>query len=384
MESSVNEDNWFEIRNPQEVTTPALLLYPDRIRSNLQQLVQQAGDASRLRPHIKTHKLAPVVRLKLELGIHKFKTATLVETQMVAAAGGPDILLAYQPVGPNISLLVELAQRFPHTRLATLVDDLSIAQQLAEAAARANVALGVYVDLNVGMNRSGIAPDDQAFDLYQHLTRLPNLEVRGLHAYDGHIRAPEMESRRREWQVVADHVQAFRDRLIAAGYPVPTIVAGGSSTSGLWLEVPNTEVGAGTAALWDYGQLQTCPESPLVPAAVLLARVISRPQADLICLDLGHKAVAAEMPQPRVHWFGLEEARPVLQSEEHLVLQTPRAADFPPGSLLYGLPYHICPTTALYDEVWHVEQHRATGRWPVTARHRQLTQAAASGTPISQ
>jgi len=384
MEQSVNEGNWFEIHNPQDVTTPALLLYPDRIRSNLQQLVQQAGDVARLRPHIKTHKLAPIVRLKLELGIHKFKTATLVETQMVAAAGGSDVLLAYQPVGPNLPLLIDLLQRYPQTRVSTLIDDPACAEQLADLAAAAGVSVGVFLDLNVGMNRSGIAPNDRAFDLYQQLTRSAGLEVRGLHAYDGHIRAPEMESRRREWQVVADHVQAFRDRLIAAGYPVPSIVAGGSSTSGLWLEVPTTEVGAGTAALWDYGQLQTCPESPLLPAAVLLARVISRPQDDLICLDLGHKAVAAEMPQPRVHWFGLAEAQPVLQSEEHLVLRTPHAAQLPPGSLLYGLPYHICPTTALYDEVWHVEQHRATGRWPVTARHRQLTPTAASGTPISQ
>jgi D-serine deaminase-like pyridoxal phosphate-dependent protein len=376
MEPTVNAENWFEIHNPDTVTTPALLLYPDRIRTNLQQLIQQADDVSRLRPHVKTHKLAPIVRLKLELGIHKFKTATLAETQMVAAAGGPDILWAYQPVGPNVPLLIDLVRRFPQTRLSTLIDDPAIAAQLADLAAAAHVSIGVFLDLNVGMHRSGIAPDDRAFDLYQRLTRLPGLEVRGLHAYDGHIRAPQMDVRRHQWQVVAEQVQAFRARLLAANCPVPNIVAGGSSTSGLWLEIPSTEVGAGTAALWDYGQLQTCPESPLQPAAVLMARVISRPQDDLICVDLGHKAVAAEMPQPRVHWFGLEDAQPVLQSEEHLVLRTPRAAEFPPGSLLYGLPYHICPTTALYDEVWHIEQQQATGRWPVTARHRQLTPTA--------
>jgi len=132
-------------------------------------------------------------------------------------------------------------------------------------------------------------------------------------------------------------------------------------------------VGAGTPALWDFGQAEISPDLDYLNAAVLLSRVISRPAEDRICLDLGYKAVASEMPQPRVRWFGLEDAPVVMQSEEHLVLQTSQADAFPVGQVLYGIPRHICPTVALYSEVWCVREGRAVERWPVVARARRLT-----------
>lgn len=363
---------WYEVENIGGVATPALLLYPARIRANLQHMVARAGEVSRLRPHVKTHKLPQIVRMKRELGIDKFKTATLVETMMVAQEGGRDILWSYQPVGPNLALFADLVRRFPEVRFATLVDDQNNAEQLSAVAARAGITIEIYLDLNVGMNRSGVVVGPGAVELYRAVAVMPGLRAVGLHAYDGHVRAADLSERRRQWQVVVEQTLGLARQITTAGLPAPRIVAGGSSTSWLWLEVPEVEVGAGTMALWDFGQTQTCPESDMVHAAVLAARVISRPQPDLLCLDLGHKAVAAEMPQPRVHWFGLEDAQPVLQSEEHLVLRTERAAEYPVGQVCYGLPYHICPTTALYDEVWCIENSRAIGRWPVVARGRQL------------
>jgi D-serine deaminase-like pyridoxal phosphate-dependent protein len=133
------------------------------------------------------------------------------------------------------------------------------------------------------------------------------------------------------------------------------------------------EVSSGTSVLWDAGQPTFTPPLDIQNAAVLLARVISRPTGNRICLDLGHKAVASEMQPPRVTLFGLEEARAVMHSEEHLVLETERAGDFPPGTVLYGVPTHICPTVALQSEVWCVRNQRATEKWPVVARTRCLT-----------
>jgi D-serine deaminase-like pyridoxal phosphate-dependent protein len=364
--------DWFEVENVETIPSPALLLYPERIQANLRTMLRQAGDASRLRPHVKTHKLRPIVDMKLAEGITRFKTATLVETQMVAAAGGPDILWAYQPVGPQVESLIELSLRYQNTRFSTLIDDLSAAQRLSQAAVKRGQVLNVFVDLNVGMNRTGIAIGPQARQLYEQLLQMPGVMPVGVHAYDGHIRAADLVERRRQWTPVADSVENFREELTRILGTAPQVVAGGSSTSGLWLERSQVEVSAGTTTLWDYGQTKTCPESEIIHAAVLLARVISRPAEGLLCLDLGHKAVAAEMPQPRVQWFGLESAEVVSQSEEHLVLRTEQAADYPVGRVLYGLPYHICPTTALYDEVWPIRRGRAEDRWVVTARGRQL------------
>jgi D-serine deaminase-like pyridoxal phosphate-dependent protein len=109
------------------------------------------------------------------------------------------------------------------------------------------------------------------------------------------------------------------------------------------------------------------------PAAVLLTRVVSKPLPNRLCLDLGHKAVASEMPHPRAVFLNLPEATPVGHNEEHLIVETPHAARFSVGATIYALPWHVCPTVALHQEVWVVEEGVANLRWQVTARARRMT-----------
>jgi 3-hydroxy-D-aspartate aldolase len=110
-----------------------------------------------------------------------------------------------------------------------------------------------------------------------------------------------------------------------------------------------------------------------LPAVLVLTRVISKPAANLLCLDLGHKAVASENPHPRVELLGLPDTHAVGHSEEHLSLETNRAAEFPVGSCFYGIPWHICPTVALHNEAVVVRNGRAEGRWQVVGRARTIT-----------
>ena len=133
------------------------------------------------------------------------------------------------------------------------------------------------------------------------------------------------------------------------------------------------ECSPGTCVLWDAGYAANLPDLDFLPAAILLTRVISRPAPDRLCLDLGHKAVASEMPHPRVIFPALLEAKAVMHNEEHLVLETPRAAEFPVGSVLYGIPWHICPTVALHRHVHLAQDGVAVETWPVVARARQIT-----------
>ena len=115
------------------------------------------------------------------------------------------------------------------------------------------------------------------------------------------------------------------------------------------------------------------PDMDFLPAILLLTRVVSKPGANLLCLDLGHKAVASEVPPPRVQLLGLPNTRAVGHSEEHLVLETDRAAEFPVGSCFYGIPWHVCPTVALHNEAVVVRNGRADERWRVVGRARMLT-----------
>lgn len=105
----------------------------------------------------------------------------------------------------------------------------------------------------------------------------------------------------------------------------------------------------------------------------MVTRVISIPDADTICTDLGHKSIAAENPFPRVYFLNLPGAEPIGQSEEHLMLRVPDTSLFAVGDVLYGVPVHICPTVALYDVAKVVENGRITDTWRIIARGRKIT-----------
>ena len=364
---------WYAISNADAIASPAVLVYPDRIAHNLQRMVQMAGDVRRLRPHVKTHKLPQVIALKRAAGIHKFKVSTIAEAEMTASAGGEDVLLAYQPVGPAVQRLITLMQQFPGTRFSTLVDDPHNLAAISATAVAAGVVIPLYIDLNVGMNRTGIAPGDAALDLYRAMFNAPGVLPAGLHAYDGHLHSADRQQLEEEVTRTFAPVWAMRDQLRAQALPAPNIVASGTPTFALMAHHDGVEVGAGTTVLWDFGQAQTCPDFGFLNAAMLLTRVISKPAPGLLCLDLGHKAVASEMPHPRVRLMGLEDASAVTHSEEHLVLQTERAQEYTVGDVLYGIPRHICPTMALHSEVHAVHNGVADETWPVLARARRIT-----------
>jgi len=364
---------WYEISNAADIPSPALLVYPDRIEENLRRMVAAAGGGERLRPHVKTHKMPEVIRLCLAHGIRKFKAATIAEAEMTAAAGGADVLLAYPVVGPAAGRLAELVRRFPETRFRAVVDSDVGIDDLAAAATAAGVEIDLLLDLNVGMHRTGVAPGPEAIRLAERIAAAAGLSFGGLHAYDGHLHDPDHARLVEKVEAAFGPVWRLRDDLLAAGIPVPLVAAAGTPTTPILAARADVEVGAGTTVLWDAGQPTISPDLDYLNAAVLLGRVVSQPAPGRLCLDLGHKAVASEMPHPRVKIFGLEDATFPVHSEEHLVVETPRAAEFPVGSVVYAVPRHVCPTVALHEEVVVVRDGRGVDRWHVAARTRRIS-----------
>jgi D-serine deaminase-like pyridoxal phosphate-dependent protein len=218
-----------------------------------------------------------------------------------------------------------------------------------------------------------VPPGDKAVELYRLLGSLPAIKPGGLHAYDGHINEPDAAKRAADCEVAYAPAQDMRRQLNAAGLPVPRVVAGGTPTFPFHARRRDVECSPGTCVFWDGSCAANVSELPFVPAALVLTRVVSKPCPNRLCLDLGHKAVAAEMPQPRVQFLNLEHATPVAHNEEHLVIETPHSAEFSLGDCLYGLPRHICPTVALHAEAVVIQDGRSTTRWRVVARHRRLT-----------
>ena len=360
------------LSNTDELPSPALIVYPERVKANIRHMIAIAGNSDRLRPHVKTHKMAEVCALQKAQGIRKFKASTLAEVHMLASSQANDILLAYQPAGPDIHDYVRLAKENPNTTFSTIVDNLETINRLNSACNEHAIELGVFLDINSGMNRTGIAPDETAAKLYRRLHQSSNLIARGLHAYDGHIHESNFEKRERQTNEEFAKVETLVKRLNSSGLDVPTIVAGGSPTFPIHAKRTAVELSPGTPILWDFGYGDAFPDLAFQHAAMLFTRVISKPAPGLLCFDLGHKAVASEMEPPRIRLHGLEDATFVSHSEEHLVLKSDRASEISVGDSFLGVPKHICPTVALHNKAAIAEDGRITGFWEIAARSRIL------------
>ena len=363
------------IADTRDVLTPSLAVWPSLIESNIHRMLDQVGGrAEQLRPHVKTHKMAEVVAMQRKSGIERFKASTIAECEMLALAGAGDVLLAIQPVGPNMSRLARLTREFPGTRFSTIGDDEPTLAELSSVMSADGLAVDLLLDLDTGLHRTGVAPTDQAVDLYERLARSRGLRMVGLHVYDGHVRDADGAAREAHAKRDFEAVDALAAKLRGRGHAVETIVAGGTPTFPTHAKRRDVQSSPGTCLLWDYGYASKFSDLRFDFAALLLTRVISRPAADTLCLDLGYKAVSPDNPTKRVHFLDVEDAEVVVHNEEHLVVRTRSASRFKVGDLLRGVPMHVCPTCASHREVYVVDERgRVAGTWRVAARDRVIT-----------
>ncbi|UJH67578.1 D-TA family PLP-dependent enzyme [Allomuricauda sp. SCSIO 65647] len=365
---------WYEITSDEHFITPSLVVHPDRIQRNIETMIRMAGGHESLRPHVKTYKMAEVIEMQLRMGIDKFKCATIAEAELLASCGAKDVLLAMQPVGASIPRLFKLIDTFQNTTFSTLVDNIDTLGALERSAMKENVVLDVWLDINNGMNRTGILPDDSAIACYRALYGSGHLKAKGFHVYDGHIRNVHFEERKKRCNEAFEQVEVLKENIENLGMEVGNIVAGGSPTFPVHCLREGVQKSPGTVLLWDQGYSDILPESDFLCAAVLTTRIISKPASGLICLDLGHKSVAPEMPFPRVKFQNLDDAcQQIKHSEEHLVIACENPKKYKIGDLFYAIPYHICPTVAKYDEVYMAKNHKIAARWKVAARGNKIS-----------
>ncbi len=371
--SDTSVKKWYSTDDPGQIDTPALLVFPERVKHNIQTAINMVGDISRLRPHVKTNKSPGAVCMMIEAGITKFKCATIAEAEMLGMVWAKDVLLAYQPIGPKLLRFIQLMEHYPNTVYSCLTDNMATAKEQVTAFANTGLQVPVYIDINVGMNRTGIAPGPAVVELMKFLSQQSSIKSVGLHVYDGHIRNPEFAAKEKEINNGYRSVEQLLIDIEAAGLPKPKIVVGGSPAFSVYSKRANVECSPGTFVYWDKGYSDLCPEQDFLPAAVLMTRVISLPAAGLITTDLGHKSVAPENEiERRVFILDDDNLKAVSQSEEHLVLKNEGNKTYSPGDILYGLPFHVCPTVALYERVITIEDGKQTGEWLNVARDRKI------------
>ncbi|MEP6948052.1 MAG: D-TA family PLP-dependent enzyme [Ginsengibacter sp.] len=363
----------YHIKNIDSVDSPALIIYPQRVVENISTLKSMIDDVQRLRPHVKTHKTEEATLLMMHSGINKFKCATIAEAEMLAMVKAPDVLFAYQPVGPKLQRFIALIKKYPATKFSCLVDNLVSVKSIAKAGVQNEIVIPVYIDLNAGMNRTGITPGNKAIALYQNCVNIKGIQLKGLHVYDGHIRAQDIQQRTIECDKAFEQVEAMHKKLVAKGFASPVIIAGGSPTFPIHAKRKDIECSPGTFIYWDKGYHDLCAEQHFAFAALVISRIISLPGETKICLDLGHKSISAENElQRRVYFLNAPELQFISHSEEHLVAEAGAGHSYKVGDVLYGIPFHICPTSALYERGLVAENNEVSGEWKIVARDRKI------------
>ncbi|MBD3629761.1 D-TA family PLP-dependent enzyme [Cyclobacterium sp.] len=367
-------EKWYALNHPENIDSPALLVYQDRARENIQRAIDVAGSPDRLRPHVKTNKSIEACRMMMEAGIKAFKGATIAEIEMLTLAGARDILLAYQPVGPKIDRFLNLVKSHPDIQFHCLTDNEQAAKAIDLKAREKGLEVSVYIDLNAGTNRTGVSPGEKAEILFKAIRLLKGLRITGFHLYDGHLRNPVFDIRKKECDAGFEPISAMRKRLEEDHGLSLEIIAGGTTTFPIHAKRERVTCGPGTFIYWDDGYAATLPEQEFLFAALLISRVVSFPAENLICVDLGHKAIASENPlDKRIRFINANDLTAVSQSEEHLVLQTSPEHDYQIGDVFYGVPYHICPTVALHQEAVVIRDGDEVGRWKTISRDRKIS-----------
>jgi D-serine deaminase-like pyridoxal phosphate-dependent protein len=367
----------YAVRDTSGIYSPALLFYKDLIRGNIAGALELAGDPSRLRPHVKTHKTREIVRMQMEAGIGKHKCATIAEAEMVASCGAPDVLLSYPLVGPNCRRFARLLRAYPKCRFSVIADHPAGIMALSQAMAAEGQQVDVLLDIDTGQHRTGIAPGAEAIELYEMIHHSPGLRAGGLHVYDGHNHQESFVERQNAVRTQLEPVFKLRAALDQKGLPTPRFVGGGTPTFPVFarLEVPGLECSPGTLILHDHGYGSRFADlAAFTPAALLLTRVISRPTPTRLTLDLGYKAVASDPPAgKRCVLLDVPDYQPILQNEEHFVIETPAADRYRPGDEIYAVPTHICPTCAMHRAAYVIEKGELIGTWDIAARDRMLS-----------
>jgi D-serine deaminase-like pyridoxal phosphate-dependent protein len=389
--SMLSEYAWdprYKVSGIEDVMTPALVVYPEIISSNIERTLELlGGDPDRWRVHIKTAKLGYTIGMMVERGIRNFKCATTLELLVACQCGAADVLLAFPTMGANARRVREIAEQFPAVRLSVLAEN---AEQVVQWQGS---RLGVFLDINPGMNRTGIEQGHGAEVVgLVRAIGTSGLEFRGLHYYDGHLRAPDERERTAATHAGYDRLLEIVNEIARSGVRVPEVITAGTPTlpcsashEGFRKSGFIHRISPGTVVYSDASSLAQLSERyGYRPAVLVLTRVVSHPRAGIITCDAGHKAVSADAGVPTCVVLGHPELTPLPPSEEHLPLEVEGGADGPQvGEALYLLPRHVCPTVNNFDDALVVRNGAIESVEKVSARGREAPLVRSSYKAVS-
>jgi D-serine deaminase-like pyridoxal phosphate-dependent protein len=359
----------YKIENVEALLTPALVIYPEIVDRNIAATLRLlGGDANRWRPHLKTAKLGFIMKKLAAQGVVNAKCSTTMELAAACESGMKDVLLAYAVVGANAKRVRQIAEQYPNVRLSVLVENA------AQIDAWSGGRIGIFVDVNPGMDRTGISQDGIAAIL--DVVRAAGPQFRGLHYYDGHMSAASLEEREKLAHKGYGRLMEIVAAVEGAGFPIEEVITSGTPAFPCAATYAPFQAGTfvhrtspGTVVYSDATSIKQLPaEWGYEPAALVVATVVSHPTPTVVTCDAGHKSVSADAGIPTCAVAGRADLTPLKPSEEHLPIEGTAGTLPKIGELLYLIPRHVCPTVNNFDDAVIVEHGRIVGVEHVTAR----------------
>jgi len=347
---------------PDDRPTPHLVVDADLLAANVAAMAGFAAERGlALRPHAKTHKSPDVARLQLDAGAVGLTVATVAEAEVFAAAGCPDLFVAY-PLWVDAAKGARLRDLAASATVSVGVDSVEGARALAAQLPGASV----LVEVDSGQHRSGVLPTE-AGPLAESAART-GLDVRGVFTFPGHSYAPGAPV-----DVAAAEAAALRTAAgsLAQHGIEPVVVSGGSTPSAAAADADVlTELRPGVYVFGDAQQWELGTVDPAAIALSCVATVVSHAGGNLV-LDSGSKALGADRAAWATGYGRLldhPDARVTQLSEHHAVVAWPDQELPQVGGRLRVVPNHVCNAVNLADELVVVRGGETIGVWPVAAR----------------
>lgn len=357
----------------RDFATPALVIDLDALEANLRTMADLAKRHRRqLRPHVKAHKSVEIGRRQLAAGAVGLCCATVREVEAMAGGGLSGLLMTAPVLAPaQVARLARARDRV--AELIVVVDSAAGIDALA-ACARADRPIGVLIDVDMGLGRTGCTDPEQAVRLARLVAAAPQLHYRGVQAYYGHLQhIPGLAERQtkaaEQWRRLAHVLDALKD----AGLTTGIVSGGGTGTHHFDLaDGPFTEIQPGSYLFMDkqYGAIELTPGTPPFRVSLgVVTRVVSTAQPDRVIVDAGSKAMATDAGPPLIAAGAAPEAAYQFMGDEHGALRFAEGGDRPElGSLVRLVPPHCDPTVNLHDNFHIFRDERLIDIWPVDAR----------------
>ena len=350
-------------RHRDDLVTPALVLDIDAAQRNIDRMAGELRGIglATIRPHYKTHKSPDLARRQVQAGAGGLSMATVWEAAVLAGDGFDDLFVVNTVSHPDkIRLLAELAR---DRRILVAVDDAANAAAHSAAAVRAGSTVGIFVEVDTGMNRCGVDTAAEALALARRISELPGLRFEGITGYEGHCTlTPEEDLRHAKQHQAMELFTGVADFLEANGVPCAIRSAGGIATWRWTAAYPGiTEIQAGSYVVMDnfHGRMASGFEHSLT----IQASVISR-QSRQVIVDVGNKSVA----DPYNVTIVGHELKVFRSDEEHGIFSAPEGSPLMVGDCVSLVPGYSPSTVNSYDAFHVVQDDVVVDVWPVIPR----------------